>query len=179
MTNTTDVILKLKQVRKEKQLSFDKILALMEENGDYLSKSTLSRVFADGSEDSSKTFRYEDTLRPIAKAILDIETIETDDDIDTQAMKSILKLKMSVIDDNARQIKELKEAIKETSSKEKAKYHEKLEKEMAKYRESLDFAMRQIELKDKRIDQLMTDNHLLLNQLLTCPCRQKGEPNVL
>lgn len=166
MTNTTDVIIKLKEVRKEKKLSFDKILALMEENGDYLSKSTLSRVFADGSEDSAKSFRYEDTLRPIAKAILDIETIETDDDIDTQAMKSILKLKMSVIDDNARQIKELKEAVKETANKEKAKYHERLEKETLRFQKSLDFAMHQIELKDKRIDQLMNDNHMLLQQVL-------------
>ena len=59
MTNTREVILTLKEVRKEKNLSFDKILDLMKQNGDYLAKSTLSRVFADGSED--KSFRYEET----------------------------------------------------------------------------------------------------------------------
>ena len=173
MTNPRDVIISLKKVRAEKGLSYAKILSLMEENGDYLSSSTLSRVFADGSEDpeSAKKFRYEDTLRPIAKVLLDIETIETDDDVDTQAMKSILKLKMAVIDENSRQIKELKESIKEVSNKEKAKYLKRLEEETAKFQKSLDFAMRQIELKDKRIDQLMEENHTLVQRLLTCPCR--------
>lgn len=53
MTNTKDVILKLKEVRDEKQLSYGDILELMEKNGDYLSKSTISRVFQDGSEEQS------------------------------------------------------------------------------------------------------------------------------
>ena len=50
MTNTKDIIVKLKEVRDEKGLSYTDILDLMEKNGDYLSKSTLSRVFAEGSE---------------------------------------------------------------------------------------------------------------------------------
>lgn len=161
MTRTRDVIIRLKQVRQEKQLSFDKILALMEENGDYLSKSTLSRVFAEGSEEQS--FKYDETLRPIANALLDIETIEENDDIDTQAYKSILKLKMSVIDDNARQIKELKEQIKEVSTKEKTKYHERLATETERFQRSLDFAMKQIELKDKRIDEQNSHINKLLD----------------
>ena len=97
MTNTHDVIIKLKDVREEKQLSFSNILELMENNGDYLSKSTLSRVFADGSENQS--FRYEETIRPIAKALLDIETIEEDDTTDIKAMKSLLKLKIARIEE--------------------------------------------------------------------------------
>ena len=128
---------------------------------------------------TQKKFRYEDTLRPIAKVLLDIETIETEDDTDTKAMKSILKLKMAVIDDNSKQIKELKESLKEVSSKEKAKYLKRLEEETAKFQKSLDFAMHQIELKDKRIDQLMEDNHILVQQLLACPCRQKGVINAV
>ena len=170
MTNTKDVILKLKAVRKEKDLSFDNILALMEENGDFLSKSTLSRVFAEGSED--KSFRYEETLRPIANALLDIETIETDDDVDTQAYKSILKLKKDLLFELERQNKELKEELNNA----KLKYHEKLEIETDRFQKSLDFATHQIELKDKRIDQLLESNIQLLNQLLVCPCR-KGEVN--
>ena len=51
MTNSKDVILKLKEVREEKGLSYNDILDLMEKNGDFLSKSTLSRVFAEGSEE--------------------------------------------------------------------------------------------------------------------------------
>lgn len=51
MTNPRDVIISLKKVRDEKGLSYAKILSLMEQNGDFLSPSTLSRVFADGSEE--------------------------------------------------------------------------------------------------------------------------------
>jgi len=169
LTNTHDVIIKLKDVRDEKQLSFGKILELMENNGDYLSKSTLSRVFADGSEDQS--FRYEETIRPIAKALLDIETIEEDDTTDVKAMKSLLKLKIS-------RIEEL-EALLE---KEKAKYHEKLAKETKHFQDSLAFMTNQIELKDKRIDalletttELMTTNNKLVHQLMECPLREKNE----
>lgn len=51
MTNTKDIIIKLKEVRDERGLSYNDILSLMEKNGDYLAKSTISRVFGEGSED--------------------------------------------------------------------------------------------------------------------------------
>jgi len=169
MTNTKDVILKLKEVRDEKQLSYGDILELMEKNGDYLSKSTISRVFQDGSEDQS--FRYEETIRPIAKALLDIETIEEDDTTDIKAMKSLLKLKIA-------RIEEL-EALLEN---EKHKYHEKLAKESKHFQDSLSFMTHQIALKDKRIDalletttELMTTNNRLVNQLMECPLREHNE----
>ena len=169
MTNTKDVILKLKEVRDEKQLSYGDILELMEKNGDYLSKSTISRVFQDGSEEQS--FRYEETIRPIAKALLDIETIEEDDTTDIKAMKSLLKLKIA-------RIEEL-EALLEN---EKHKYHEKLAKESKHFQDSLAFMTNQIALKDKRIDalletttELMTTNNRLVNQLMECPLREHNE----
>lgn len=167
MTNTKDIILKLKEVRKEKELSFNDILALMEKNGDYLSKSTLSRVFADGSEDSS--FKYEETIRPIANALLDIETIEDTDNMDVQAMKSLLKYKIRVIEDLEQQIFTLKADL----NTEKLKYHDKLDKERENFQKSLNFCRDQIDLKDKRIDQLLDTNVKLLNQLLVCPCRKE------
>ena len=73
MTNTKDIIIQLKRVREERGLSYNDILDLMKANGEFLSKSTLSRVFADGSEEVS--FRYEETIRPIANALLDIDHI--------------------------------------------------------------------------------------------------------
>jgi transcriptional regulator with XRE-family HTH domain len=169
MTNTKDIILKLKEVRQEKGLSFNDILNLMENNGDYLSKSTLSRVFADGSENSS--FKYEETIRPIANALLDIETIEDTDNMDVQAMKSLLKYKIRVIEDLEQQIFTLKADL----NTEKLKYHDKLDKERENFQKSLNFCREQINLKDKRIDQLLDANIKLLNQLLTCPCKKTGE----
>ena len=109
MTNTKDLIIKLKEVREEKNLSYNDIMALMEKNGDYLAKSTLSRVFADGSEEMS--FRYEETIRPIANALLDIENIEDTDDMDVRAMKSLLKYKIQRIEDLEKQLDHLQSAL--------------------------------------------------------------------
>lgn len=180
MINTREVILTLKEVRKEKNLSFDKILDLMRENDQYLSKSTLSRVFADGSED--KSFRYEETLRPIANALLDIETIEQDDDIDTQAYKSILKLKKDLIAEYSEQNRQLKEELGTVKNRERLKYMEKLEKETKHFNDSLAFMSHQIELKDQRIDallgtttELMATNNKLVKQLMECPLRSCDE----
>lgn len=160
MTNTRDIILKLKEVREEKKLSYGDILDIMEKNGDYLSKSTLSRLFAEGSEDVS--FKYEETIRPVAKALLDMETIEDTDDMDTKALKSLIKYKMQVIEDLERQIVELKSELDE----EKLKRHEKMDKERDQFHRSLGFLKDQISLKDHRIDQLLNMNVKLLNQVL-------------
>ena len=180
MTNTKDVIAKLKEVKKEKGLSLDKILVMVENNGEYISKSTLARVFKDGSENCS--FRYEETIRPIANALLDIENYEATDDPETLAFKSLLQLKMRVIDENSRMISELQEQIKDTATEEKLKYQKKLQQEVDKFQRSLDFLKNQVELKDKRIDQLMDandrlsiTNDRLINQLMDCPLRSDKE----
>ena len=169
MTNTKEIILKLKEVREEKGLSYGDILEIMEKQGDFLSKSTLSRLFAEGSENCS--FKYEETIRPVAKALLDIETIEETDDMDVQAMKSLLKYKIQLIEDLEQKI----ETLSGDLAKEKLKYHEKLDKERENFERRITFCREQISLKDKRIDQLMDSNSMLLNQLLTCPCRAKGQ----
>ena len=149
MTNTRDLIIKLKEVREEKNLSYNDIFNLIEENGDFVSRSTIQRVFAEGSEETS--FKYEETIRPIAKVLLDIETIEDDDNLDVQAIKTILKYKIQRIEDLERQVKQLEASF----SKEKVKYHEKLDKEREQHQRSIDFLKDQISLKDKRIDQLL------------------------
>ena len=178
MTNTKDIILKLKEVRKEKDLSYGKILDLMEQNGDFLSKSTISRVFQDGSENVS--FRYEETIRPIAKALLDIETIEDNDDVDIQAMKSLLQYKIQRIEELEQQIEQLESSF----NKEKIKMHEKMEQERAQWSKSIEFLKEQVSLKDKRIDMLLDavytkDSQFkeLLEQILSCPCRKRLEEN--
>ena len=167
MTNTKEIILKLKEVREEKGLSYGDILDLMEKNGDFVSKSTLSRLFAEGSEECS--FKYEETIRPIAKALLDIETIEETDDMDVQAMKSLLRYKIRLIEELEQKI----ESLTGDLAKEKLKYHEKIDKERENFQKSLNFCREQIDLKDKRIDQLLDTNVKLLNQLLVCPCRKQ------
>ncbi len=172
MTNTKEIILKLKDVRNEKDLSYGDILELMEQNGDYLSRSTISRVFQDGSENLS--FRYEETIRPIAKALLDIETIEDSDNIDVRAMKSLLQYKISRIEELEQEI----EQIKASFDKERLKYHEKMEQEREQWSRSIEFLKNQVSLKDKRIDVLLEavqakDSKFeeVLGLILSCPCR--------
>lgn len=166
MENTKQIITKLKQVRDEKGLSLNEIVLLVEKNGDYVSRSTVQRVFSDGSEDIS--FRYEESIRPIANALLDIETIEDTDSMDIQAMKVLLKYKID-------RIKELEQQL----DKEKIKYHEKLDKERDQSRKSIEFLKEQIAYKDKRMDLLLEsikekDAHYdtLLKHILECPYRK-------
>lgn len=158
MIDTKEVILALKKVKEERQLSLDKILDIME-NADpstAVSKTTLARVFREGSEE--QIFKYEGTLRPIANALLDMENYETGDDNSTHLYKSILKLKKDIIIE-----------LEEKANDDKMKYLEQLNEETIKFQRSLEFMKEQINLKDKRIDQLLDQNVKLLNQLLSCP----------
>lgn len=165
MTNTKELIMKLREVRLEKGLSYNDILALMEKNGDHVSKSTLSNVFTEDLD--SKSFDYDNTIKPIATALLDIETIEADDDMDTQAMKILLQYK-------SQRIKELEASL----ANEKVKYHERLDKEREKHEKDIAFLAHQIELKDKRMDQLLeavfakdSQHQELLKLIMSCPAR--------
>lgn len=161
MTNTKDIIIQLKQVREEKGLSLNDILSMVEEKEQYPpSRSTIQRLFAEGSENQS--FKYEETIRPIANVLLDIENIEEEDDVDVRGMKVLLKYKL-------RRIEELEQQL----DREKLRYHEKLDKEREQFRRSLDFLKNQIELKDKRIDQLMSDNSVFTKHIMNCPYRDK------
>ena len=149
MTNTKDIIIKLKEVREEKGLSYGDILDLLEKNGDFLSKSTLSRVFAEGSEEIR--FRYEDTIRPIANALLDIDNIEDDDEMDVKAMKALLKYKNQMIEDLENRVRDLESAL----DKQKIKANEKIDREREAWSRSIDFLKEQVAYKDKRMDLLL------------------------
>ena len=149
MTNTKELIMQLKQVREEKGLSYNDILEIMEKNGDFLSKSTLSRVFAEGSE--NERFMYETTIRPIANALLDIENLEETDSIDEKAMKSLLKYKIQRIEELEQQVEQLKADF----AKEKLELLEKMDAERAAWSRSIDFLKEQINYKDKRMDFLL------------------------
>lgn len=176
MIFTKDIIIKLKEVRDEKGLSLNDVLDMVEQNGGYVSKTTLSRVFAEGSEDIK--FRYEDTIRPIANALLDMETIEDDDSMDTKAMKSLLKYKIQRIEELEQKVEHLEVAL----DKAKIKYHDKLDEERELYNRRVDFLKEQISLKDKRMDQLLEavftkdqQHKEMLTKLLKCSKCEKYE----
>lgn len=169
MTNTSEIILKLKEVRNEKNLSLNDIVEM---TGNYLSKTTVQRVFADGSENVS--FRYDDTIRPLVKALLgDIDTIEETDDLDVKAMKNLLQLKIQRIGELEKQISDLRLLMAE----EKEKGHAKHEKERQQYERHIKLLDEQIQIKDKRMEEMKTrydrkDEQYteLVNRLLNCHC---------
>lgn len=148
MTNTRDLIVKLKEVREERNLSYNDILKLMEKNNDFLSKSTISRVFAEGSEEMS--FRYEETIRPIANALLDIENIDSGDN-GLQALKSLLKYRDQQIEDLEQQIEQLKSDL----DKEKIKYFEKMAEEREQIKSSIEYFLEESSQKNKWISTLL------------------------
>ena len=125
-----EIITKLKKVREENGLSYQKITELVEQNGGNVSLSTVKRVFEDGSE--SYGFQYENTLKPIADAVLGIYTesaAATPDEAD--ALKAIIDYKSDKITELTAQLERTEES----------------------YRRRLDFLKDQIALKDKRIDR--------------------------
>lgn len=178
MTNTKDIILKLKRVREEKNLSLNEMVRIIEENGDFISKSTLSRLFADGSEEIA--FRYEATVKPVAYALLGVENIDEDESLDVQTMKSVLQYQMQRIEELEKQVAEFDAEI----NKQKLKAAEKLDKERDGWKRSIDFLKEQIAYKDKRMDLLLNAVVLkdkqykeILDTIMCCPRRTaKMEP---
>lgn len=175
MIKTRELIIRLKAVKEEKQLTLGDIYSLVEDNGDFCSKTSLSRLFSDGSEELS--FK-EETLLPVARALLDVERLEETDDLDTQALKTLLQYKSQRIKELESRIEELEMAL----DREKLKRHEILDKERDIYNRRVDFLKSQILLKDERIDRLMSalfeKNNAyesLLSQVLSCPHSQIRE----
>lgn len=125
-----DIITKLKKVREENGLSYQKIVELVEKNGDYVSLSTVKRVFEDGSE--AYGFQFENTLKPIANAVLGIYS-ETDivSASEVDALKAVVAYKSDRISELEAQLSRTEES----------------------YRRRLDFLKDQISLKDQRIDK--------------------------
>lgn len=132
-----NIITRLKEVKKN-QPEFT-IQRISEHTG--ISPSTVTRIFADGSENQS--FRY-DSIRPIAQMLLGIDDLDEGGE-DEKALKAIIQFKDT-------KIKELEQKLAD----EKEKHEKKLEKERAQFRASLDFLKHQIELKDDRIIKLMS-----------------------
>ena len=133
LNSVREIIVELKAVKKEKHLSISDILDLIRDNGDYLSETTVRRVFADNSEES-ECFSYDKTLRPIAKALL-LTWNQHEEDITTAAESESLK------------------AIIRFLNHEIDILREQLEFLRAEHDRRIIFLLSQIEKKDRRMDQ--------------------------
>ena len=144
-----DLIIELKRAKEDGEITYPRIMERIEANGNYVSLTTLRRVFAEGSELNASSFSYENTLMPIADAILPIE--ETPTPMDNPHAKEIAGLK----------------AVIRTQNEEIAHLYE--------LKEHLDrritFLLEQISSKDDMISKLL-DQVLVCSK---CPVDKKQE----
>lgn len=84
MVSTENIVSQLKTARKEQRLSYQDIVERTEQNGEPVSITTVKRVFSDNP--SGIDFRYDNTLKPIARA-LGITFEPEDEPLDEQFKK--------------------------------------------------------------------------------------------
>lgn len=130
LSSKQELIKQLKEAKARDEVTFPRIIERMEKNGDFLSLSTLRRVFADGSEQNAQSFSYENTLMPIAEVLLKVEDVPTPD---SPFAKEIDGLK----------------AVIHCQNEEIVKLHEMQEHLEAR----ITFLIEQIEKKDRRMDE--------------------------
>ena len=137
-------IIKLKKIKQEQDLSIKKIMDLLEDQGQFVSEGTLKKIFAEGSEE--KSFRYQDTLAPLADVLLDIYGDQSEVN-DVATLKRIIREKNKQIEFLMVKMEEQKEVYAER----KTMYERRIEDLNAQLKR-LDIS---VEKKDKMLEQLM------------------------
>ena len=113
-------IIKLKKIKQEQNLSIKKIMDLLEDRGQFVSEGTLKKIFAEGSEE--KSFRYQDTLAPLADVLLDIYGDQSEIN-DAGSLKQIIREKNKQIEFLMIKMEEQKDVYAER----KAMYEHRIE----------------------------------------------------
>ena len=145
-------IIKLKKIKQEQNLSIKKIMDLLEDRGQFVSEGTLKKIFAEGSEE--KSFRYQDTLAPLADVLLDIYGDQSEIN-DAGSLKQIIREKNKQIEFLMVKLEEQKDVYAER----KAMFERRIEDLNAQLHR-LDIS---VERKDQMLEKLMnkcifTDN---------------------
>lgn len=116
---TKKLIAQLKTVKLEKKLSPQDIVDICQENGDFVSLSTVKRVFSPDSENMN--FRYDVSIRPIARAILGLSEEFDPDEEETEstqaehdALRALVDLKNHLIEQLESGIRDREATIQKT-----------------------------------------------------------------
>lgn len=148
---TRDLIIQLKKVREREALTISQIVQKIEDNGDSVSMSSVTRVFASGSEDQN--FRYHDTIKPIAKALLGLDRSLLEGLPDEErAAKDIILLKEMEIKEKDLQIAQLTAKVEELNTKLEAQEAD-ARKRIDYLKDRVDYLIDQIGAKDELISQ--------------------------
>lgn len=139
MQNTTrDLVLRLRRIREQEQLSVARIAEMIRDNGDFLSPATIQRVMTE-----DRNFRYHDTLQPIAKVLLKLDETEEGISDEEQATKDV-----ALIKDMEYRILQEKHETMVKKYEERVKY---LEERVEYLKEQVSIHQAAIERKDEQI----------------------------
>lgn len=136
-TESQKLVKALKELKEQNEITFPRILELMETKGKTVSLSTLRRVFSNGSDANS--FSYENTLLPIKEALQSIESGEVIQNAHSKELEALRK-----------EIDGLK-AVVACQNEELSQLYQTKEF----LQERIRFMQDQITKKDDRIDKLM------------------------
>ena len=131
LTRSQELIRQLKAAKAKNEVTFPRIMERIEARGKYVSLSTLRRVFSDGSEGNAESFSYENTLLPIAEALLNVEDVPTPESAPSAELIAHLKSIIHVQNEELAKAQEIKEHLESR----------------------ITFLLDQIERKDRRMDE--------------------------
>lgn len=152
LNGTQEVILRLKEIKKENELTLPRIMDMIEANGEYISMTTLRRVFAPNSENEA-SFSYDRTLQPIARALLfqDAPGGKSSTEAEIEGLKAVIWLKNE-------EIAMLQE--------QGATIREQLERRVAFLLDQIAKKDARMDRKDEIISKLMTEKEELFQKLM-------------
>ena len=130
LTSSQDLIKRLKEAKKEQEITYPRLMERLERIGKPISLTTLRRVFADGSE-WNDAFNYENTLLPLAEVLLNSEDIPIPEDSPYASEIEGLKSVIHVQNEEIARLHDLKEHLESR----------------------ITFLLEQIEKKDRRMDE--------------------------
>jgi len=154
-----EIIIQLKQIREERGLTIQDVHDLVISSGGYVSISSVKRVFSEESETTS--FRYQDTIQPIVRALLGVneETPENNDitanEID--ALKNVILLKDSIIKDLQSQNEAFSEKV-ENLERESARHIAEMHQLREEAKRKIDHLLEDVERLRKENDNLWAEN---------------------
>ena len=146
---------KLREVKKQRDLTISNIMDMLETKGKYLSEGTVKRLFSDNSDPAS--FKYRDTIAPLADVLLDLYSDKSGTE-DVEALKTMIHDKNKTIN-----------ILIARDEERKAEYEMRiahLQKQIDKLEDHLDFRERVIERKDEVIEKLITREDKVVEALI-------------
>jgi len=146
-----EIILQLKQIRHDRELSVQDVYFMVKDAGFSTSESSVRRVFAEGSEEQN--FRYQDTIQPIAQVLIGVkEEGEPLNAAEADALKQIALLKESMITDLQTENAQLLARVQKLEGDFERTVKE-YETRIEEYRENLRRARARVDKLDEQINR--------------------------